>query len=208
MLRVPSIAALALAALMLALGQSRAEPSQSPEASVETVRAATARLHALGYPADTRIAIQRWRTDTGRTGAGPLTPEESAAVLAHPMPQFFAAFAGNPFQGMGIAVRHKTPGEAEAQARTLCRRQGGGAACGIAQVIPGGQCMFVSGYVGHGERRPSRGSWIVAPSMELARSTSLAHCRKGAGPALADRCAPLASFCADGSQMDRTGPNP
>jgi hypothetical protein len=177
-----------------------AEPLQPAKMEIRNEEAAYARLFELGYPADRALAVRRWRADTGRKGIDGLTVEEVAAVLSQPMPEFFAAFAGNPFQGLGIAVRHKTRSAAEAQAVELCRQQKGGAACREFHVIPGGQCMFASGYhLPAGDRRPSRASFAIALEIEFARQKSFEMCSRGA---LAT-CRPILSFCADGSRLVR-----
>jgi hypothetical protein len=203
--------ALAAGAFAICLAQAGAARAQmitpaKQELHEEQQRAAGQRLYALGYPADESLAVARWRADAGSRSIGPLTPEEAAVVLEQPDPPHFAAFAGNPFQGMGIAVRHKTRADAEAHAVALCRRQGGGSACAAVNVVPGGKCVAVHGYLaGPGVRRGSRGSYVVAPTMEIARVRSLEHCRTGAGPSAARLCKPMLAFCADGTRMERLG---
>jgi hypothetical protein len=210
MLRVISVIASMAAVIVLASGSPRAQMIMSPKQEIAEERAAYARLYVLGYPADEQLAVRRWRGDTGRRGSGPLSGEEVAAVLAQPEPPHYAAFAGNPFQGMGIAVRHKTRAEAEAQAVGLCRREGGTEKlCSTVHVIPGGQCMGVAGYkLRSKDSRPSRGTYVVAPSIDIARTKSIELCHRQSGPAMAGLCKQILSFCADGSEMVRPGATP
>jgi len=209
MFRALHVAALAVSAMIAVTTASQAQLAATAkyESLQEIESVAHERLYQLGYPADAALAVQRWRNDSGSDGTGRLSEDEMLAILEQPEPSFYAAFSGNPFRGMGIAVRHPTREEAEKQALTLCRRQGGGRACADVQVIPGGQCMFVAGYsLRPRDRRPSRGSYIIAPSLEIARDKALDNCRSDAGPSMASQCKPMLSFCADGSHLERFGP--
>lgn len=200
MCRRLSIVALIVVAAATSMTTARAQQVASAKLELRQEQDAFKRLYDLGYPMDTTVAVRRWRADTGSTGTGLLTAAEIAAILAQPDPEFFAAFAGNPFQGLGISVRHKTRSAAEAQAIDLCRRQGGGKTCDTVHVIPAGQCMFVSGYrLPRGDRRPHRGTFVIGFDLTAARTKSFDACNAGA---LA-RCRPILSFCADGSQMNR-----
>ena len=161
----------------------------------------TRKLHDLGYPANPTIAIQRWRADTDRRGQGPLTPEETAALIAHPLPEFFAAMAGNPFTGMGLAVRHTTRDEAEREAVRLCKAQGGGATCANPLVTRAEHCVAILGFNVTINRRPTyRTSVAVSPDMKLSLDRGMEGCQNGAThPHL---CAPLVTYCGDGRSLE------
>ena len=44
----------------------------------------------------------------------PMTAAEASAIMEQPLPKYFAAIAGNPFQGMGIGIKHTDRWSAEA----------------------------------------------------------------------------------------------
>ena len=142
----------ALATTVAALAVAATTPCFAQALQPDVLR----KLHDLGYPSDTTIAIQRWRADNGRRETGPLGAEETAALIAQPLPEFFAAMVGNPFTGMGLALRHKTRAEAEQEALKLCRAQGGGATCANPQVVRADQCVAAVGYSVTIDRRSSR----------------------------------------------------
>jgi hypothetical protein len=165
-----------------------------------TDQAVVKKLYDLGYPTDEKVAIQRWRADTDRLGTGPLSDEEKTALLAHPMPEFFAAMAGNPFTGMGLAVRHKTREDAERDAEQLCRKQGGGATCVAPMVTRTEHCVVIVGYTATINRRPTyRTSVAVSPDIDLSHQRAMEGCQSGAShPKM---CRPLVSYCGDGRSL-------
>lgn len=192
--RVLAIVTAALAAFV-AIAPHAAAEATAPDQAVAR------KLHDLGYPSDHAIAVQRWRTDTGRRASGPLTAEETAALLDHQTPEFMAAMVGNPFTGLGLALRHKTRAEAELDAVKLCRQQGGGATCVNPLVLRGEHCVAVVGYSVVLERRPThRTSVAVSTDARLAMERAVEGCQTGAThPGL---CKPLLKFCGDGRDVN------
>ena len=158
------------------------------------------KLSDLGYPSDPQIAIQRWRADARRSESGALGAEESEALMAQPLPEFLAAMAGNPFTGLGLALRHKTREEAEVEAVKICKVQGGGATCANPMVVRADQCVAVVGYNVMIERRPTyRTSVAVSTDGKLSMDRANEGCQTGAShPAL---CRPLLSYCGDGREF-------
>lgn len=158
------------------------------------------KLHELGYPADTDIAVQKWRTEHGRPETGPLTDAEISSLLAQPLPEFLGAMVGNPFTGMGLALRHKNRADAEREAITLCKANGGGTSCASPLVVRGEQCVAVTGYTVTIDRRPTyRTSVAVSTDARLSMNAAKEACPIGAShPAL---CQPLLSFCGDGREL-------
>lgn len=147
-------------------------------------------------------AIAQWRGDNRRTANGPLSPEETAALLAQPVPEFFAVVAGNPYQGMGLAMRHKTRTDAEAEAVNLCVRSGGDRTkiCARLHVASGANCMFMYAYkIDNRRERTIRTS--LAMNTDLAVARAQAHDGCGNGSPHAAKCEPVISFCADGSKL-------
>ena len=184
-----------LALVMTALS---AAPAIANEPSTE--QAVARKLHDLGYPADQKVALQRWRADTDRRGTGLLTAEETAALLAHPMPEFFAAMTGNPFTGLGLAMRHKTRGDAEREAIRLCKLEGGGATCVAPMVTRSEHCVVVAGYEVTIDRRPTyRISVAVSPDIKLSHDRAMEGCQSGASHP--KQCRPLVSYCGDGGEL-------
>lgn len=179
----------ALVALAAAAVPAFADPAADP--------AVAKKLYDLGYPTDHKVAIQRWRADTDRRSTGPLSADETAALLAHPMPEFFAAMVGNPFTGLGVAMRHKSREAAEREAIKLCKAQGGGSTCTAPLITRAEHCVVVIGYNVTIDRRPTyRTSVAVSPNTELSTSRGMEGCQVGAThPHL---CKPLLSYCGDG----------
>lgn len=173
-------------------------PALAKNASIQP--AVAKKLHELGYPADTEIAVQKWRTDNGSAQSGPLTDTETSALLAQPLPEFLAAMVGNPFTGMGLAMRHKTRADAEREAIGLCKSNGGGTACTNPLVVRAEQCVAVTGYTVTIDRRPHyRTSVAVSTDMKLSMNAAKEACPVGAThPEL---CRPLLSFCGDGREL-------
>lgn len=185
------LALLALSATIALTGPTHAADGSGLDAASEK------KLYDLGYPADPVIAVKRWRADTNRIGTGPLAADETSALQAHALPEFYGAMAGNPFLGMGLALRHKTRPEAEREAAQLCRQQGGGSACGVPVVIRADHCVFIAGYDITLDRRPTyRTSVAVSADIKLSRDRAIEACQTGASHP--ERCRPLVSFCGDG----------
>jgi hypothetical protein len=158
------------------------------------------KLYDLGYPADTEIAIQRWRSENRRTETGPLTEPETSALLAQPLPEFLAAMVGNPFIGMGLALRHKTREDAEREAIRHCKAKGGGTFCAIPLVIRAEQCVALAGYKVTIARRPTfRTSLAISTDAKRSMNAAKEACPLGAShPSM---CKPLLSFCGDGRDL-------
>jgi hypothetical protein len=181
------------AAATVTTGQAQTPPA-------DTIAAHT-RLLELGYPADPARAVARWRSDTGRSGKGPMTDEEAAIVLTQPLPKYFAAIAGNPFQGMGVGIKHPDRWSAEAHAVVICKKRGGGKACDSTYIAAGKQCVFIAGYqLPKGDRRRSHGSFVIGfGGIAFVRAKAMETCRKAAS--VPGMCKPILSFCADGSDF-------
>lgn len=182
-------------ALLTAIAASSALPaSAEPSAALPAV---TRRLHDLGYPADPALAVQRWRTDNRRTETGPLSEAETAALLAQPLPEFMGAMVGNPFTGMGLAMRHSTRDQAEREAIRLCKVNGGGTACVSPLAVRAEQCVAIVGYAVAIDRRPTyRTSVAISGDAQLSMNAAKEACPAGAShPAM---CSPVLSFCGDG----------
>ncbi len=188
-----AIAIAALAAFAFTISPATAQQGGAPDV--------TRKLYELGYPADQNLAIQRWRGDTRRTGDGPLSPDETSALMAQTPPEFFSAMTGNPFTGMGLALRHEKRDEAEREAVRLCKAEGGGSTCTSPLVIRAGLCVVVVGYTVKIDRRPHhRVSVAISSDMKLARERGQEGCQTGAThPQL---CKTLITYCGDGSQFD------
>ncbi len=171
-------------------------------ADVQPLQPAVAKkLYELGYPADAGLAVQRWRSDNGRRETGPLMEAETAALLAQPQPEFLAAMVGNPFTGMGLALRHQTREAAEREAIKLCKANGGGSSCVGPTVLRAEQCVAIVGYSVTVERRPTHRT-SIAVSTDATRSMNAARegCPIGAShPGL---CRPLLRFCGDGRELE------
>lgn len=175
-----------------------AAPAMANDPSTE--QAVTKKLYDLGYPADRKVALQRWRADTDRRSTGPLSDDETAALLAHPMPEFFAAMVGNPFSGLGLAIRHKTRDEAERDAIRLCKLNGGGATCTAPLVTRSEHCVAVIGYNVTINRRPTyRVSVAVSPEIKLSLDRGMEGCQTGATHPKS--CRLLLSYCGDGREL-------
>lgn len=194
MRRVFAVLGTVIAAFIASAPLAVANEPVTPEQAVER------KLYDLGYPSDQSVAIQRWRSDTGRRATGPLSPEETAALLNHRDPEFLAAMVGNPFTGLGVAVRHKSRADAEQEAIKLCRQQGGGSACVNPLVVRAEHCVAVVGYNVTIERRPTyRTSVAVSTDAKLAMERAVEGCQTGAThPGM---CKPLLKFCGDGRDM-------
>lgn len=187
-----------VAAFMLVLA---ALAGVSPAVAEQAVDPAVVKkLYDLGYPADNKVAIQRWRADTDRRGTGPLSEDEKTALLAHPLPEFFAAMVGNPFTGLGVALRHKSREEAEREAIRLCKEKGGGSGCAGPVVTRSEHCVVIVGYNVTINRRPTyRTSVAVSPDANLSMTRAQEGCQTGAThPQL---CKPLISYCGDGRSL-------
>ncbi len=187
---------LALTVLIASLASSA--PGHATDALVQP--AVAKQLYELGYPADTEIAVQKWRTDNRRSETGPLTDTETSALLGQPLPEFLGAMVGNPFTGMGLAMRHSTRAGAEREAISLCKANGGGASCASPLVVRGEQCVAVTGYTVTIDRRPTyRTSVAVSTDAKLSMNAAKEACPIGAShPAL---CQPVLSFCGDGREF-------
>jgi hypothetical protein len=181
-----------IAAVVAVLGSAPAFASK-----VEASEAAARKLHALGYPADMALAVQRWRSDTGRRETGELTTDETSALMAQPMPEFIGAMVGNPFTGMGLAMRHKSRDDAEREATRLCKANGGGSTCVSPMVVRADQCVVIVGYSVTVDRRPTyRTSVAVSTDLKASLDAATEACPQGAShPEL---CRPLLSYCGDG----------
>lgn len=176
-----------------------ASPASAFAAGVAADEAALAfrKLHALGYPADTTLAVQRWRTDNGRRETGELTPAEATALAAQPDPEFLAAMVGNPFTGLGLAMRHKTREDAEREAIKLCKANGGGGECVNPMVVRAEQCVGIVGYSTTIDRRPTyRTSVAVSQDIDASLNAAKEACPVGATHP--QMCRPLLSFCGNG----------
>jgi len=189
---IATVLAVAVALLGVVAGPPTQAQTRDP--------AAIKKLHDLAYPADTRFAIQRWRADSGRTGDGPLKPDETAALMAQPLPEFIGAMVGNPFTGMGIAVKHPTREAAEREAIKLCRENGGGSTCTRPIALRGDQCVAIVGYETTIDRRPTYRT-SVAIGVEMERSMNAAKEACPAGATHPELCRPLVTFCGDGKHL-------
>jgi hypothetical protein len=194
MLRVLTALAITVTALAATFGSTVGATAQANEAAV--VR----KLYDLGYPTDQAFAVQRWRADTRRTATGPLTAEERAALLAQPDPEHLAAMVGNPFTGMGLAVKHKLRAEAEQEAIRLCKAQGGGSSCTRPLVTRADQCVAIVGYQVTINRRPHYRT-SVAVSGDVTRSLAAANDACPAGASHPELCRPLLTYCGDGRDL-------
>jgi hypothetical protein len=176
---------------------SSAVPAFTAESEPNENASALRKLYALGYPADTSLAIQRWRAENGRRETGELTPGEATAIGAQPNPEFLAAMAGNPFTGLGLAMRHTTREDAEREAIKLCKANGGGGECVNPMVVRAEQCVGIVGYSTTIDRRPTyRTSVAVSKDIDASLNAAKEACPVGAShPAL---CRPLLSFCGNG----------
>lgn len=192
MRRLPAILALLIGAL--------AAPPATAAEKQPVAPAAIKKLHDLGYPADLSLAIQRWRTDTGRQETGPLNEAESAELLAQPLSEFMAAMVGSPFTGMGLAMRHQTRQDAEREAIRLCKANGGGSACSRPLAVRAEQCVAIVGYTVTIDRRPTyRTSVAISTAANASMNAAKEACPIGAShPEL---CRPLLSFCGDGREF-------
>ncbi len=188
-----------LAATLLAgiVAASCAAPTVAAETEPNDTAAAFRKLHALGYPADSTLAVQRWRTENGRRETGALTSGEMTALAAQPNPEFISAMVGNPFTGLGLAMRHKTREDAESEAIKLCKANGGGAECVNPMVVRAEQCVGIVGYNVTIDRRPTyRTSVAVSTDAEASLNAAKEACPVGAThPSM---CRPLVSFCGNG----------
>ena len=197
------------AALALAIASQASAQQSAAQLSAGVDPAVSKKLHDLGYPADLQSAVQRWRSDNGGTGAGPLRAEEAAAILAQPQPEFMGAMVGNPFTGMGVAMRHATRAEAEAEAIDICKHEGGGDACVNPTVVRAEQCAVVVGYNVTIDRRPTyRLSVAISTDSQRALDHAKEACRNGATHP--GQCQPLLRFCGDGREvtMFKDAPQP
>ena len=194
MWRVTALLVAAIAVLVVGPLQAAEQPALVSDPAVMK------KLHELGYPADAQAAIQRWRTDNGRTATGPLGVDEAAALLAQRQPEFMAAIAGNPFTGMGVAMRHETRAAAEREAIEICKDEGGGAACVGPAVVRAEQCVVIVGYSVTIDRRPTyRVSVAISTDSSRAMEHAKEACQNGAThPA---QCRPLLRFCGDGREV-------
>jgi hypothetical protein len=196
----PMFRAIALAALTAQLAVLPV--ATTPAAAQQTAMApdAARKLYELGYPADTNVAVQRWRTDTHRIGDGQLTEEEKAALTTQAAPESFSAMTGNPFTGMGLALRHQKREDAEREAVRLCKAEGGGSACTSPLTVRAGLCVVLVGYTVDIDRRPHhRVSVAISSDVKLAQDRGLDGCQTGAThPQL---CRSLVTFCGDGSEF-------
>jgi hypothetical protein len=186
-------------ALALLVGlQLSAEPTHATDALVQS--GVAKKLYELGYPADTGIAVQKWRSENRSAATGPLTDAETSALLAQPLPEFLGAVVGNPFIGMGLALRHKTRQEAEREAIQHCKAKGGGTFCATPLVVRAEQCVAVAGYMVTIERRPTyRTSVAISSDAQRSMNAAKEACPLGAShPSL---CKPLVSFCGDGRDL-------
>lgn len=176
---------------------SGATPLFAAESEPNDKAVAFRKLHALGYPADTTLAVQRWRTENGRRETGELTTAEATALAAQPHPEFIAAMVGNPFTGLGLAMRHKTREDAEREAIKLCKANGGGSECVHPMVVRAEQCVGIVGYNVTIDRRPTyRTSVAVSTDVEASLNAAKEACPVGAShPAM---CRRLLSFCGNG----------
>lgn len=190
-----------LTLLALAVAVAAGLPGAVLAQVVVPTAVAAKKLHDLGFPADPVIALQRWRAETGRTEMGSITEAEVDALLAQPDPEFMGAMVGNPFTGMGLALRHKTRADAEREATRLCRANGGGADCSNPQAVRDDQCVAIVGYSVVIDRRPTHRT-SVAVSTDLQRSMQAAREACPAGASHPSLCRPLVNFCGDGRALE------
>lgn len=194
-----AIAAAALAALTT-LGAHAAQAQERAALAPEVA----AKFYELGYPADAQLAVSRWRADNRLAGTGELSDGERAMLLAQPKPAFVAAMVGNPFTGMGIAVRHDNRADAERDAIKSCRAQGGGSSCNTPVVLRAEQCAVLIGYTVKIDRRPHhRVSTAISTDVRLATERGQEACQMGASHP--QMCRVLVKFCGDGSQFEIDG---
>jgi hypothetical protein len=195
------LALICASAATVASAQSTTQATASATTSAVDTVAAHTKLLELGYPPEPERAVSRWRGDTGRNGKGPMTASEASAIMEQPLPKYFAAIAGNPFQGMGVGIKHTDRWSAEAQAVLICKQRGGGKACDSTYIAAGKQCVFIAGYkLPAGDRRRSHGNFVIGTGgIAFVRAKALEGCRKAA--TLPGKCRPILSFCADGSDF-------
>lgn len=181
---------------ILALAGAQGAIAADAQGKLEAFR----KLHALGYPSDNSLAIQRWRSDNRREEKGDLTENEIAALVAQSLPESLGAMTGNPFTGMGLAMGHKTREEAEREAIALCKANGGDATCANPLVVRAEQCVAMVGYSVTVARRPTyRTSVGVSTDLQRALNGAKEGCTMGAShPAL---CRPLLTYCGDGREF-------
>ena len=190
---IRSLAAAAFATLALAF----ATPAAAQDA-------AATKLYDLGYPTDPQLAVQRWRSDNRLAGTGPLTDEERITLLAQASPEFVAAVVGNPFTGMGLALRHSKRDEAEREAIRSCKAQGGGPGCVSPIVLRAEQCAVISGYTIKVDRRPMyRVTTAISTDISLAGERSMEGCQTGASHP--QMCRLLVKLCGDGRAFEIEG---
>ena len=193
-----SIAAAALAALiLLPANASAAEPSPLD-------KDAARKLYELGYPSDNVLAVQRWRSDNRLSSSGALTDAERQTLMAQASPEFVAAMTGNPFTGMGLALRHTRREEAEKEAVRLCKAQGGGSGCVAPMVVRAESCVVLVGYTVKIDRRPHhRVTTAISTDIMLAEERGLEACQTGASHP--QMCRVITKFCGDGSHFQIEG---
>jgi len=183
--------------LAAVIAMSTAPPSFAAKSESSDNAAAARKLHASGYPTDFKLAVQRWRTENGRRETGDLTPTEATALAAQPDPEFLAAMVGNPFTGLGLAMRHKTREDAEREAIKLCKANGGGSECVNPMVVRAEQCVGIVGYSTTIDRRPTyRTSVAVSKDIDASLNAAKEACPVGASHP--QMCRPLLTFCGNG----------
>ncbi len=185
---------------------SAAEPAAISSAAEPAAldKDAARKLYELGYPTDNTLAVQRWRSDNRLSASGAMTAAERQTLMAQAAPELVTAMTGNPFTGMGLALRHTRREDAEKEAIRFCKAQGGGSGCVAPMIVRAEQCVVLVGYSAKIDRRPHhRVTTAISTDVKLATERGIEACQTGAShPQL---CRVLVKFCGDGSHFEIEG---